>query len=108
MQGYRWMSSRASSSTKGSQSLRLPLIRCLRRSRRNERRSWVPALTQRLRRDNAPRCLESSAWYRNDDMLERLLEVALDLSTHSAADEKYQRFVAVARELIPCDAIALL
>lgn len=41
-------------------------------------------------------------------MLERLLEVALDLSAHSAADEKYQRFVAVARELIPCDAIALL
>jgi anaerobic nitric oxide reductase transcription regulator len=41
-------------------------------------------------------------------MLAPLLEVARDLSAGIAADEKYKRLVAVARRMIPCDAIALL
>lgn len=41
-------------------------------------------------------------------MLLPLLEVALELVANSATVEKYQRFVAVARKLIACDAIALL
>ena len=41
-------------------------------------------------------------------MLEPLVEVALDLSANLVAEERYQRLVAVARRMIPCDAIALL
>jgi anaerobic nitric oxide reductase transcription regulator len=41
-------------------------------------------------------------------MLGPLLEVAQDLSADLAANERYTRLVAVARRLIPCDAIALL
>ena len=41
-------------------------------------------------------------------MLAPLLQVAQDLSADLAADERYQRLVAVARRIIPCDAIALL
>ncbi len=37
-----------------------------------------------------------------------LVDVALDLSANLAAEDRYQRLVAVARKLIPCDAIALL
>jgi anaerobic nitric oxide reductase transcription regulator len=46
--------------------------------------------------------------YRSDDVLEPLLEVALDLSADVAAGDRYQRLVSVARRTIPCDAIALL
>jgi anaerobic nitric oxide reductase transcription regulator len=62
----------------------------------------------RQRRDNAPRCLSSSAWYPTDDMLEPLVDVALDLSANLAAEERYPRLIAVARRMIRCDAIALL
>jgi anaerobic nitric oxide reductase transcription regulator len=41
-------------------------------------------------------------------MLERLLEMAADLSVSLATEDRYQRFVAVARRMIPADAIALL
>jgi anaerobic nitric oxide reductase transcription regulator len=41
-------------------------------------------------------------------MLEHLVDVALDLSVNLADGERYQRLVAVARRIVPCDAIALL
>jgi anaerobic nitric oxide reductase transcription regulator len=41
-------------------------------------------------------------------MLERLLEMAADLSVSLATEERYQRFVAVARRMVSADAIALL
>jgi anaerobic nitric oxide reductase transcription regulator len=41
-------------------------------------------------------------------MLAPLLELTLDLSADLPADEKYKRLVAMARKMIPCDAIALL
>ena len=41
-------------------------------------------------------------------MLEPLVDIALDLSANLVDGERYQRLVAVARRLIPCDAIALL
>jgi anaerobic nitric oxide reductase transcription regulator len=59
-------------------------------------------------RDNAPRCLDSSTCYRIDNMHAPLLEVAQDLSADLAAEDRYRRLVAVARRMIPCDAIALL
>jgi anaerobic nitric oxide reductase transcription regulator len=59
-------------------------------------------------RGNASRCLAVNPWYRSDDMLEPFVEVALDLSANLAAEERYQRLIAVARRMVPCDAIALL
>ncbi|MCA9675821.1 MAG: nitric oxide reductase transcriptional regulator NorR, partial [Myxococcales bacterium] len=41
-------------------------------------------------------------------MIEPLLQVALDLCAHLAADDRYRRLAEAARRLIPCDAIALL
>jgi anaerobic nitric oxide reductase transcription regulator len=41
-------------------------------------------------------------------MLEPLLEMAADLSVSLATEDRYQRFLAVARRMIPADAIALL
>jgi len=41
-------------------------------------------------------------------MLESLVDVALDLSADLAAEERFRRLVAVARKVVPCDAIALL
>jgi anaerobic nitric oxide reductase transcription regulator len=41
-------------------------------------------------------------------MLAPLLEVARDLSADLVPDERYKRLIAVARRMIPCDAIALL
>ena len=41
-------------------------------------------------------------------MIAPFLEVAQDLSAGIAAEERYKRLVAVARRMIPCDAIALL
>ena len=59
-------------------------------------------------RDKAPRCLGPSGWYPTDNMLEPLVDVALDLSADLAGEERLRRLVAVARTLVPCDAIALL
>jgi anaerobic nitric oxide reductase transcription regulator len=41
-------------------------------------------------------------------MLEPLVDIALDLSANLVDGERYQRLIAVARRLVPCDAIALL
>ncbi len=41
-------------------------------------------------------------------MTSPFLEVAQDLSADLAADQRYQRLIAVARKLIPCDSVALL
>jgi anaerobic nitric oxide reductase transcription regulator len=41
-------------------------------------------------------------------MLQPLVDIALDLSANLVDRERYQRLVAVARRLVPCDAIALL
>jgi anaerobic nitric oxide reductase transcription regulator len=41
-------------------------------------------------------------------MLEPLVDVALDLSASLVDGERYQRLLAVARRVVPCDAIALL
>jgi anaerobic nitric oxide reductase transcription regulator len=41
-------------------------------------------------------------------MLEPLLEMVADLSVSLATEDRYQRFVAIARRMIPADAIALL
>jgi anaerobic nitric oxide reductase transcription regulator len=41
-------------------------------------------------------------------MLERLLEIASDLSTSLPAGDRYQRLLAVVRRMVPTDAIALL
>ena len=46
--------------------------------------------------------------YRFDNMLKPLLEMAADLSVSLATEDRYHRFVAVARRMIPADAIALL
>ena len=55
-------------------------------------------------------CLNRSTCYRFDTMLEPrlLLEMAADLSVSLATRDRYKRFLAVARRMIPADAIALL
>jgi anaerobic nitric oxide reductase transcription regulator len=43
-----------------------------------------------------------------DDMLEPLVEIASDLCASMAAEERYQRLVALARRMIPAEVVALL
>jgi anaerobic nitric oxide reductase transcription regulator len=49
-----------------------------------------------------------STCYRFDDVVDPLLEVALDLCANLAAEDRYRRLAAAARRTIPCDAITLL
>ena len=54
-------------------------------------------------RDNAPRSVEASTCYRNDDMLEAGLTRTSDVT-----GDRYRHLVTTARRLVPCDAVALL
>ncbi|HEX5058580.1 MAG TPA: nitric oxide reductase transcriptional regulator NorR [Kofleriaceae bacterium] len=60
-------------------------------------------------RDNRPRCTDAVRSYRSDNnMLEPLLQFASDLAADLTPSERYQRFLALARRMIPCDSVVLL
>ena len=65
--------------------------------------------SHRARESSGIRCVSFGATcYRFDNVLKPLLEMAADLSVSLATEDRYHRFVAVARRMIPTDAIALL
>lgn len=64
--------------------------------------SAVLRVTERKLRKLPMRCVSFGATcYRFDNMLKPLLEMAADLSVSLATEDRYHRFVAVARRMIP-------